>query len=140
MVDKAVDCYCQALSIDPNIAKVYCNLGLALWEKDHIQEAIIAYHKAIELESDYPIVHNNLGVAYLDGLGLPEKALDCFSFAIDKNPNYTLAYYNAGRASEILGDKAVAAEYYQMAYDLNVITEELNGDKIQERINRLFEL
>lgn len=140
LVNKAVDCYCQALTIDPNVAKVYCNLGLALWEKDHIQEAIIAYHKAIELESDYPIVHNNLGVAYLDGLGNPEKALNCFSFAIDKNPNYTLAYYNAGRASEVLGNKAVAAEYYQMAYDLNVITEELNGEKIQERINRLFEL
>lgn len=136
---KAVECYCEAIAINPSISKVYCNLGLALWEKDHIEEAIIAYHKAIELENDYSIAYNNLGVAYLDGAGVPDLALENFEMAIECNPNYTLANYNAGRAAEINGDKTKAADYYQMALDLNVITEELNQEEIEERIYQLFE-
>ena len=136
---KAIECYCEAISIDPDISKVYCNLGLALWEKDHIEECIIAYHKAIELEDDYFIAYNNLGVAYLDGAGIPDLALESFETAIEKNPSYTLAYYNAGRSCEVMKNNAKAAEYYQMALDLNVITEELNAEEIQEKIYSLFE-
>lgn len=136
---KAIECYCEAISINPDISKVYCNLGLALWEKDHIEEAIIAYNKAIELEDDYFIAYNNLGVAYLDGAGMPDSALESFEIAIEKNPNYTLAYYNAGRSCEVMKNNSKAAEYYQMALDLNVITEELNADEIQEKIYKLFE-
>jgi superkiller protein 3 len=136
---KAVECYCEAISIDPDISKVYCNLGLALWEQDHIEESIIAYHKAIELEDDYHIAYNNLGVAYLDGVGMPEMALENFEQALAKNPNYALAYYNAGRSCEVMKNNTKAAEFYQMALDLNVITEELNSEEIQERIFALFE-
>ena len=42
---------------------------MALWEKDYTEEAIVAYHKAIDLNPDYAIAHNNLGVIYLDDLG-----------------------------------------------------------------------
>ena len=136
---KAVEYYCAAISIDPDISKVYCNLGLALWEQDHIEECIIAYHKAIELEDDYHIAYNNLGVAYLDGVGMPELALESFESAIEKNPSYALAYYNAGRSCEVMKDPTKAAEFYQMSLDLNVITEELNAEEIQERIFGLFQ-
>jgi tetratricopeptide (TPR) repeat protein len=140
MLDKAIEYYCEAISLDPEISKVYCNLGLALWEKDHIEESIIAYHKAIELEDDYHIAYNNLGVAYLDGVGMPELALENFETALEKNPNYTLAYYNAGRSCEAMKEPAKAADYYQRAIDLNVITEELDAEEIHERIFNLFEL
>jgi len=136
---KAIECYCSAIAINPDISKVYCNLGLALWEKDHIEESIIAYHKAIELEDDYFIAYNNLGVAYLDGAGMPDLALEHFERALEKNPSYTLAYYNAGRSCEVMENPSKAAEYYQMALDLNVITEELDSEEIQEKIYGLFE-
>ncbi|MDD3419022.1 MAG: tetratricopeptide repeat protein [Candidatus Gastranaerophilales bacterium] len=139
ILDKAIENYCQAITLDPDIAKVYCNLGLALWEKDHVEESIIAYHKAIELEDEYHIAYNNLGVAYLDGVGMPDLALEHFEIALSKNPNYTLAYYNAGRACETMKDQTKAAEYYQRALDLNIITEDLDAEEIQERIFNLFE-
>lgn len=138
-LNKAVECYCEAISINPEIPKVYCNLGLALWEKDHIEECIIAYHKAIELDDDYAIAYNNLGVAYLDGAGVPDSALEHFELALEKNPNYTLAYYNAGRCSEVMENPSRAAEYYQMALNLNVITEDLDPEEIQQKIYGLFE-
>ncbi len=138
-LDKAIDCYCEAIKNDPFIAKAYCNLGLALWEKDYTEEAIVAYNKAIMIDDEYAIAYNNLGVAYLDGTGEIEKSIDCFEKAIKYNPNYTLAYYNCGRAYEAYGSNTTAAEFYQMAYDLNVITEELNAREIEDRLYHLFD-
>lgn len=56
------------------------------------------------------------------------------------NPSYTLAYFNAARANEMLGNKTQAAEYYQMALDMNKLTEDLNESDIQQRLHSLFEL
>lgn len=139
-LDQAIDCYCEAIKNDPFIAKAYCNLGLALWEKDYTEEAIVAYNKAIMLDDEYAIAYNNLGVAYLDGTGESEKAIECFEKAIKFNPNYTLAYYNCGRAYHAEGINTMAAELYQMALDLNVITEELNAKEVEERLYSLFEV
>jgi tetratricopeptide (TPR) repeat protein len=65
--------------------------------------------------------------------------LEYFKRAIDINPNYTLAYFNLGRAYQAIGDKALSAEYFQMTLDLNKITEELSEKDIRKRIYDLFE-
>ena len=98
-----------------------------------------AFHKSIELNPDFEIAQNNLGVVYLDGIGDPKSSIEYFKNAIDINPNYTLAYFNLGRAYQIIGDKALAAEYYQMTLDLNKITEEMDEKDIRKRIYELFE-
>ena len=85
------------------------------------------------------ISQNNLGVVYLDGYGDPKQSIDYFKKAIDINPNYTLAYFNLARAYQAIGNKSMAAEYYQMAMDLNRITEELSEKDIRKRIFELFE-
>ena len=59
--------------------------------------------------------------------------------AIELNPSYTLAYFNAGRSCEVLQDNIKAAEYYQMALDMNKLTEDLQEDEITERLHSLFE-
>ena len=69
-----------------------------------------------------------------------EEALEYFEEAIALNPNYTLAYFNAGRASQEMGFTNDAANYYQMAIDLNRLTEELDEEDIQERLHSLFEI
>lgn len=139
-LDSAIDCYCESIKNDPFVPKAYCNLGLALWEKDYVEEAIVAYNKAIILDEEYSIAHNNLGVAYLDGNGDAQKAVVCFEKAIKCNPNYTLAYYNCGRAYHSMGNSTMAAELYQMAIDLNIITEELDAGEIEDRLYKLFEV
>ena len=65
----------------------------------------------------------------------------CFKIlkSIELNPNYTLAYFNMGRAYQAMGEKTRSAEYYQMAIDLNKITNELNEQDILERLHKLFE-
>jgi len=136
--NNAIDNYLEAIKLDPTIAKVYCNLGLALWEKDYVEEAIIAYQKATALNPKYDIAFNNLGVAYLDGSGKVEEALAIFSMAIKNNPNYALAYYNKGRAYQAFGNKTEAANYYQMAIDINKLTDEFDETEVETRLFNLF--
>ena len=138
-LDKAIKTYCDAITVDPENYLSYAKAGLALWEKDYLEESIVAFHKSIELNPDFEIAQNNLGVVYLDGIGDPKCSVEYFKNAIDINPNYTLAYFNLGRAYQIIGDKALAAEYYQMTLDLNKITEEMNDKDIRQRIYDLFE-
>ena len=111
-----------------------------MWEKDYLEEALVSFHKSIDLNPENEYAQNNLGILYLDGLVNPEEALEYFEEAISLNPNYTLAYFNAGRASQELGFTNDAAHYYQMAIDLNRLTEELDEEDIQARLHSLFEL
>ncbi len=139
-LDKAIRSYCDAITLNPDDYRAYSKVGIALWEKDYLEEALVAYHKAVELKPENEYAQNNLGILYLDGLVNPEEALEYFEEAISLNPNYTLAYFNAGRASQELGFTNDAAHYYQMAIDLNRLTEELDEEDIQARLHSLFEL
>lgn len=137
-LDNAIRSYCDSININSSDYRAYAKTGIALWEKDYLEEAIVAYHRAIELNPEYDIAHNNLGVIYLDGIGTPEEALPYFKTAIELNPNYTLAYFNAGRAAQAINENNEAASYYQMALDLNRLTNELEEEDIKDRLYGLF--
>ncbi len=139
-LDQAIRSYCDAITLNPDDARAYSKVGIALWEKDYLEEALVAYHKAVELSPENEYAQNNLGILYLDGLGDAEEALEYFEEAIALNPNYTLAYFNAGRASQEMGFTNDAANYYQMAIDLNRLTGELDEEDIQQRLHSLFEI
>ena len=137
-LDKAIKTYCDTISLAPDNYLTYAKTGLALWEKDYLEESVIAFHKSIELNPDFEIAQNNLGVVYLDGLGTPKESIEYFKTAIDINPDYTLAYFNLARAYQAIDNKALAAEYYQMAMDLNKVTEDLSEKDIRQRLYDLF--
>lgn len=137
-LDNAIKTYCDSININPADFHAYSKAGMALWEKDYMEEAVVAYHRAIDLNPEYDIAHNNLGVIYLDGIGVPDEALKYFKSAIELNPNYTLAYFNAGRASQMIGENNEAAGYYQMAMNLNKLTNELDEEEIKDRLFGLF--
>lgn len=137
-LDNAIRAYCESIGVNSEDYRAYSKAGIALWEKDYVEEAIVSYHRAIELNPEYDIAQNNLGVIYLDGIGVPEEALTYFKNAIEINPNYTLAYFNAGRAAQMIGEENDAASYYQMALNLNRLTDELEEDDIKDRLYGLF--
>lgn len=137
-LDNAIRSYCDSIAVNSEDYRAYSKAGIALWEKDYMEESIVAYHRAIDLNPEYDIAHNNLGVIYLDGIGVPEEALTYFERAIEINPNYTLAYFNAGRAAQAMGDQNDAAAHYQMALDLNRLTNELEEEDIKDRLYGLF--
>ena len=139
-LDNAIRAYCDAITRNPEDYRGYSKAGIALWEKDYLEEALIAYHKAIELNPENEFAQNNLGIIYFDGLGDAEEALEYFETAIELNPSYTLAYFNAARASEAMGFINDAANYYQMSIDLNKITQDLDEEEIVARLHKLFDI
>ncbi len=138
-LDSAIKIYCDAILLDTQDYRGYSKAGVALWEKDYVEEALVSFHKAVELNPENSFSYNNLGIIYLDGLNDAEEALDYFEEAISLNPNYTLAYFNAARASEAMGFTNDAANYYQSAIDLNRVTEDLDERDLTRRLRKLFE-
>lgn len=136
--ENAQTVYRRAIELEPYNAKIHCNLGYLHWGKGEIDEAIKAYETAIKYDKSYDIAYNNLGVIYLDDLGRVQKAIELFEEAIKFNPNYALANYNLARSVAITGDKIEAAKLYQIALDLNNITNELDPQEIHDKIQDLF--
>lgn len=137
--DNALTVYRSALELEPTNAKIHCNLGFLHWGKGDTDEAIKEYELAIEYDKTYDIAYNNLGVIYLDDLGRVQQAIDLFTKSLEYNPNYALAYFNLARAITIKGDKIEAAKLYQLAQDINKVTNEIDPQDIVKKINELFE-
>ncbi|MBE7702595.1 MAG: tetratricopeptide repeat protein [Cyanobacteria bacterium SIG28] len=135
----ALTVYRQALELQPHNPKIHCNLGFLYWGKSDTEEAIKSYELAIKYNKNYDIAYNNLGVIYLDDLGRVNKALELFKKAVEVNPSYALAHFNLARATSIVGDKVEAAKLYQMAQDINKVTQEIDPRDIADKISELFE-
>lgn len=79
----------------PRKARVHNNLGVALSEAGRIDESIVAYKKAIDLDGYYADPLSNLAVAYSLKNDV-DKAIDALKSAIHICPNYPEAYNNLG--------------------------------------------
>lgn len=66
--DKALECYDNAIQAQPSHAEAHCNKGVILKNQGRLEEAIAAYHRALEATPDFQIVQTNLAIA------LTEKA------------------------------------------------------------------
>lgn len=137
-IETAIEYYCQALKIKEN-PRSYRALGIAFWENDDVDEAIIAFEKCISLDEANYEAYDNLGTALLDGSGDVERAMKCFKSALSINHNDALAYFNLGKIYQILQMNTKAAENYQMALDLNKITEIMDSSEIEKRLYSIFD-
>lgn len=137
--NNALSIYRQALELQPHNAKIHCNLGFLYWGKGDTEEAMKSYELAIKYNDMYDIAYNNLGVIYLDDLGKVRESIELFKKAVESNPNYALAHFNLARAISIVGDKVEAAKLYQLAQDINKITQEIDPRDIADKISELFE-
>ena len=68
-----------------------------------LEEAIVAYTKALSIKPDFADAYNNMGNALKDKGNL-EEAIELYKKSISLNPDYADAYYNMGIALE---DKAI---------------------------------
>lgn len=137
-LEDALICYRHLLEYMPNNPECYCNIGYILWQLDRNDQAIDAYQIALRMAPDNAIAKNNLGVIYLDDKNNAEEALRLFEEAFAKNPQYTLACFNIGRAYEQLGQTQAAAKAFQQAKALNATHPELSDDEIDAHLKRLF--
>jgi serine/threonine protein kinase/tetratricopeptide (TPR) repeat protein len=99
-----------ALAVRPGTSSAHCALGSALFYQQKVDEAIAAYHKAIELDPKHAPAHDNLGVVLCDQQKLDE-AVAAHRLAIAIDPKYAPAHNNLGatlyRQQKL--DEAIAA-------------------------------
>ncbi len=116
-LEKAVGSYRKALTIKPDYADAYYNMGNALKDQRKLKEAVEAYSKALIIKPDYAEAYNNMGTA-IEECGKPEDAIEAYTKAITIKPEYVEAYYNIGIALQKQGKPEDAIKAYNKALSI----------------------
>ena len=87
----------EAEPVEPNqlSAEEWFERAYAFQESKNYEDAIRCYKKAIELEPDFYVAHNNLANIFSD-LKRYDEAETAYRKAIELNPDYATAYSNLG--------------------------------------------
>jgi tetratricopeptide (TPR) repeat protein len=95
-LDQAVEAYKHGLTIKPDDAAVYNQLGNIYGAEKKIPEATEALNKAAQLDPAMaPRAYFNMGANLVNG-GQADKAAEFFKKATDADPNYAEAWYQYG--------------------------------------------
>ena len=104
----------RAISLKPDYAEAYYNLGTTLKHHGKLKNAVINFKKAIALFPDYPDAYNNLGNT-LDELGQKKDAIKCYESLIAIRPDYAEGHYNLGTVLKKLGEFEEAKKSFKAA-------------------------
>ncbi len=87
--------YKHMISLAPNSAPLYGNLGIVYGRLGKYDESIDALNMVAKLRPGDPGAYYNLGVTYLK-LGRDEQAIEAFKKTLDVAPDYPQAWCNLG--------------------------------------------
>ena len=94
-LDEAIASYRQCVTLQPDFPRAQYNLGVALGDAEHYEDARACLTQFIEAENENAEAHNSLG--YIAGrLGEPDQAIVHYERAIELQPNYAQAHLNLG--------------------------------------------
>jgi tetratricopeptide (TPR) repeat protein len=128
--EAAIELLNKAISLHPDFAAAYYNLGTAYYLLGQSANAVAALQEAIKLNHPYPEAYNQLGVVYVE-LAQYERAIAAFKQSTSHNPNDSIARYNLGCTYIRLKDfKAAVA-----ALDRAV---QLQPNNVEARMNLAF--
>ena len=108
-VEKAIELYREAVSINPQFTGALHQLGAALTTRGRAHEALPYLQRAIELNPDVPETHYHLGIA-LQASGKPNQAIAAWQRVLDLDPTTTNTYFLLGTALKQVGRTREAVE------------------------------
>ena len=85
--DEAIEAYKKAISLKPDYADAYYNMGNVLKTQGNLDEAIKTYQRALSIKPNMPEAYYNMGNAFQD-LGKLENAIEAFNKAIVHHVTY----------------------------------------------------
>ena len=97
-LEEAIEAYNKALSIKPDYADAYYNMGNALKEQSKLEEAIEAYNKAYPSSLIMLSAYNNMGIALQDQ-GKLEEAIEAYNKALAIKPDYARGLQQHGHCT-----------------------------------------
>ena len=103
----------HSLLLDPFVADVWCNLGLAYFGLEEFCSAERAFRHAIALDASHAASHTNLGNALISVLQ-PEEALLHLERGVELDQSSTHSLWNLALAYLLLGDYDKGWEYYEV--------------------------
>ena len=131
--NKAIELYNESLNKNSTDFNLYYYRGLALSSKAFVlqskifnitqnkenataclEEAIISYNRAVEINPKYLTAWKNIGID-LYFLGRYNESLKAYDRALEIDPNYGLAWYNKGLALHKLGKYNESIQAYDKA-------------------------
>ncbi|MEG4515227.1 MULTISPECIES: tetratricopeptide repeat protein [unclassified Microcoleus] len=124
----------------PGDAVDYHKLGEILQGEGKIDEAIVAYKKAIEVNPNYFGTHHNLGDLYQQKYKLDEAATS-YQRAIEQNPGFAWSYHNLGDTLLRQEKFEEAATAYRKALEIdpNFAWANYNLGRVLNQQNKLYE-
>ena len=116
-LDTAISYYEKALSIKPDYAEAYYNLGFTCQRLGQLDAAVRSYKKVVAIKPDYAEAHNNkiLSVIYFFSNDQIPDAIDTVEALIKDYPNEALLYNICGGCYASLGQLDMAVKNYKKA-------------------------
>ncbi len=113
-LDESISVFKQLVTLVPNKAVPYFELGNACLAKDRMDDAIRAFRQGLALDRSNPQAHNNLGIA-LKRQGAIQEAEASFRAAVGIAPQLALPHRNLGELSRIRGNRRQALQHFENA-------------------------
>jgi tetratricopeptide (TPR) repeat protein len=114
----AVEAYHKLIDDLPvPLSKPYYNLGLSHVALNQKAQAVEAFRKAVEINSDYAEAHYNLGLLHSRDEQYAEASAE-FARAIKSKPDYAEARYNLGLVYYLTDNRAGLAEQQKALQDM----------------------
>jgi tetratricopeptide (TPR) repeat protein len=114
----ALDCYREAVRIDPNHAGAHAYMGNVLRQLREPDAAVAAYDRAIAVKPDYAEAHYNRG-AVLHQARQSIAALQSYDAALSINSSFAEAHCSRGDVLRELGRLDEALAGYNAAISIN---------------------
>jgi len=102
---------------NPKAWMAHNNLGTVLLQKGRVDEAIVHFRKALEIETDHPDAQANLGSALLQK-GELDEAIAQYYKSLEIKPTQALVHYDLGNALLLKGQVDEAVAHYEKALEL----------------------
>ena len=85
----------DTLQVSPRSALAHDKLGVALFQKGQVNDAVAQFQKALAIDPNHLKAHNNLGDALLH-MGRLDEAMTQYQAALAIDPTFAIAHYNLG--------------------------------------------
>jgi Flp pilus assembly protein TadD len=114
----AVNCYAQALELNPKFVPAYVNRGLAYLQLNEPDKAAADFNQAVRREPKNPENYFKLGIAF-GRAGMFKEAAHAYSQAIRLKPDFAEALFNRSHINDKLGDSKQAEKDRAAAAKIN---------------------